>query len=215
MKLLMIGLVALSSSFAQASLQGRVERATEVIDARMGSSEPIPDYVIRESHCIAALRVVKVGFIFGGQGSGGMVSCRTPQGWSAPSFYTVSGVNFGIQIAVQFLETVLSVVTDYGKEVIETATFQLGTDLSFAAGPIGQGSGSGVIPAAHVLSYQKAKGLYVGATINGFVLAHDRAANRRAFGEELSPSKILSIPGRMAPSVLHPYVEALSTYFGE
>lgn len=217
MKICVVVLALLSALFtveSQASLPGRVRSANEVVINRMTSQQPIPAFVIDAARCIAALKVVKAGLIWGGQGSTGMVSCRTQDGqWSEPSFFSVSGVNFGLQIGVQFLESVLVVISDEARKVLDHATFQLGTDLSIAAGPVGAGGGVGVLPNAQVLTYDRAVGLYAGATVNGFVLAHDRPSNQRAYGAEIEPAVLLSTNGDEAPALMTPFVQTLNRYF--
>lgn len=205
---------ALSSLSALATIEGRVRYANEVIANRMTSKQPVPDYVQEAARCIAALKVVKAGFIWGGEGSTGLVTCRTESGhWSEPSFFSVNGVSFGLQIGVQFLESVLVFITDKAREILNHATFQLGVDLSVAAGPVGGGGGAGVLPHAEVLSYQYSVGLYAGATVNGFVLSHDPAANRKAYGMDVAPATLLRTEGDKAAPKVMPFVQTMERYF--
>ena len=192
------------------NLDRRVRIASDIVANRMESRDSIPDYVIEQARCVISIKVVKAGLIWGGSGSTGLVSCRTADGWSAPSFINVSGVSFGIQIGVQFMESVLVVVSDQGRRILDRANFQIGTDVSFAAGPVG--SGSGKMPDADILSYQRTRGLYAGATVNGFILSHGKVRNRRAYEGDISGSTILAIPGSQAPAVLKEFVDTLETY---
>src|SRR4051812_28352378 len=74
----------------------RVKSASQIIVNRQTSALTIPRWVIDQTKCVASLKVVKAGLIWGGQGSTGLVSCRTKHGrWSAPSFFSVDGVSFG------------------------------------------------------------------------------------------------------------------------
>ena len=209
--LLLVWLTA--GSFAHGSLKGRVQSASEVIINRMTSPYPIPQNVIQAAKCVAALKIVKAGFIWGGQGSTGIVTCRTAGNqWSQPSFFSVNGVTFGFQIGVQFLESVLVFITDHARHILDHATFTLGTELSVAAGPVGGGTGVGVIPNAEVLSYQRAVGLFAGATVNGFVLSHDGVLNERAYGMKTVPADMLVTSSLSAPPVLQPFVETMNRY---
>jgi len=194
------------------ALERRVRIASEVVTNRMESPRPIPDSVVAATKCVASLKVVKVGFMWGGEGSTGLVSCRTPEGWSAPSFFNVGGVNFGIQIGVQFIESVLTFMTNHAREILERGTFEIGADLSFAAGPVGTGGGVGVIPEAHILNYQKTVGLYAGATVGGFILTHDPRRNEAAYGTNIAPYEILATPGATAPQLVQPFVEVLERH---
>lgn len=190
----------------------QVALASQVIQHRMASPYSIPPFITDQAQCVAALRVVKVGFIWGGEGSTGLVSCRTQAGWSTPSFFNVGGVNFGLQIGVQFMESVLVFLTDYGRQILSRPTFKVGTDLSFAAGPAGQGGGNGLIPSAHVLTYDNAAGLYAGVTINGFVLAHAPVRNQHVYQQNIAPTVLLTTPGSYAPPVVRPFVDTMNYY---
>jgi lipid-binding SYLF domain-containing protein len=215
MRLTILGcFVALFAQIARADISDRVQSADDVLINRQTSVVPVPAWVIDQTKCLAALKVVKAGLIWGGQGSTGMVTCRTANGhWSEPSFFTVDGVNFGIQIGVQFLESVLVFVTDLARQVLNHATFQLGADLSVAAGPVGGGGGAGQLPNASVLSYQRAVGLYAGATVNGFVLAHNAVFNKQAYGQDVAPADLLATDGEPAPAVVLPFVDTSNKYF--
>lgn len=211
---LALALVVSTQTAVARPIKERVRSASEVIVNRQTSIQPIPKWVVDRSKCVGALRVVKAGFWWGGQGSTGLVSCRTESNkWSAPSFFTVDGVNFGFQIGVQFLESVLLFVTDFARDALNHASFQLGADLSFAAGPVGGGGGAGEMPNAHVLSYQRAVGLYAGATVNGFVLAHNPSFNQQAYETHIEGADLMKFDGDLAPDVVQPYVETLDKYF--
>ena len=191
----------------------RVRSASDVVVNRQTSSASIPRWVIDRTKCFAALRVVKAGLMWGGQGSTGMVSCRTANNrWSAPSFFSVDGVTFGLQIGIQILETVMAFVTDFARDVLNHANFQVGAELSFAAGPVGGGGGPGEMPNAHILSYQKAVGLFAGATINGFVLSHNPRFNRQAYGSDITPVELLKTDGDSTVEVVQPFIETMNRY---
>ncbi len=191
----------------------RVNSAVDVVTNRMTSPQPIPDSVISVARCIAALKVVKAGFIWGGQGSTGLLTCRTPNNeWSEPSFFSVNGVNFGFQIGVQFLESILVFITDSARQILDHPSFTLGTELSVAAGPVGGGGGVGAIPNAQVLSYQRAVGLYAGATVDGFVLSHNPKLINDAYGASIEPHTLLNTSGTSAPASVQPFLKAMDEY---
>lgn len=196
------------------AIENRVRVSSEVIVNRQTSVRPIPAYVINATKCIASMKIVKAGLIWGGEGSTGLVSCKTDQNhWSSPSFFTVDGVNFGAQIGVQFMESVLLFMTDEARRILEQGTFELGADLNFAAGPVGGGGGVGVIPEAQVLTYDRTVGLYAGATVKGMFVGHDRPRNSKVYGENKTPREILASPGATSPAVVQPLVGTLEKYF--
>lgn len=207
-----MAIVAHAGRPAEKAIERRVESAREVLETRMESQRPIPSFVLDRAQCLASLKVVKAGLGWGGQGSTGMVSCRLPSGeWSAPSFFSIDGVTFGLQIGVQFLESVVLFMTDFSRDILRRPRFQIGADISFAAGPYGEGQGAGALPDAHLLVYSRAKGLYAGATINGFLLAHEPRWNEAVYAGVPGP-QILEIPGRQAPEVVWPFVDAVERW---
>lgn len=208
----------LYSSLCQAdvsySTEKRIRVATQVVEDRMRSSLPVPNWVLESSKCLASLKVMKAGFIWGGEGSTGLVSCRLKESgeWSTPSFLNVGGVSFGFQIGIQFIESVVTFMTGQGVDLLHHASVKIGTDLSFAAGPFGQGGGTSVTPQAAVFTYDKAVGLYAGATINGFVLTHGLQRNQEVYGNSKSPADILTTPGMQGPAAVQNFVAMLEKY---
>ncbi|MCB0417468.1 MAG: lipid-binding SYLF domain-containing protein [Bdellovibrionaceae bacterium] len=211
LRVLVLGALFAQTAVArpETPVERRVRVASEVVTHRMLSQFPVPQYIIDASLCAVSLKVVKAGLIWGGQGSTGLATCKVNGEWGAPSFFSIDGVTFGLQIGVQFLESVLLFMTPYGREILQHPTFELGVDLSFAAGPLGGGQGTGVIPNAHVLTYSRTQGLYAGATVNGFVLTHNPRFNGSVYGEGVSPIEVLGTPGSDAPPAVSPFVETM------
>ena len=54
--------------------------------------------------------------------------------------YTMGSATFGLQIGVQVAEVVLMVMTKKGMDSMLSNKFQLGGDVSVAAGPVGAGA---------------------------------------------------------------------------
>jgi SH3 domain-containing YSC84-like protein 1 len=221
MKRVLFGLIlaafAAQNSFATDSVRfmtaRRIRIASEVVANRMLSRLPVPQYVLDHTKCVASLKVVKAGLIWGGEGSTGLVSCRLPdRTWSAPSFLNVGGVNFGFQIGLQFIESVVTFMNDTAQTILTRPTFQVGADLGVAAGPVGAGGGAAVIPNAALLTYSQTAGLYAGATIHGFVLAQGVQRNAEIYGAGVHVSEILRTPGKKAPQAIQPFVEVLERY---
>ncbi len=207
----MLGLGISAPSFGD--VPTKVANASQVIVDRLTSAQPIPKWVSDSGICLASLKTLKVGFIWGGAVCTGMSTCRTAEeDWSEPSFFTVSNVNFGLQIGIQFMESVMVFLTPNAKELL-SGSFQIGVDASFAAGPVGEGSGTGVLPMVDILSYEYSQGLYVGATIDGFIIAPDNRSNRTAYGTSVAPSDLLSTSGTHAPASVRPFLNTIEKRF--
>lgn len=192
-------------------LERRVLFSRKVLEDRMRSENPIPRYVLDEAQCIASIRYVKAGFIFGGEGGNGLVSCRLSDGWSTPSFIRMGGPNVGLHAGVEVLDTVLVFTSPLSRRLIESNTVKLGVDVSAAVGPLGEGTGVS-LPLAGILSYSFSKGVYVGASLHGLIVAHSRDRNYRAYGKDLLPYQILNMSGTTTPQLLVPYTSALEQY---
>lgn len=190
----------------------RVAVSRQVLVERMMSLNPIPRGLLDQAQCIAVMRNVKAGFIFGGEGSTGLVSCRVNGGWSAPSFLNTGGVSFGLLIGGQVVDNVLLFMTPYARQMLNRGNLSLGGDLSVAVGPYGEGVGTNIAPLSNVYVYSAGTGLYAGFSLNGTVMAHGDQRNSTVYGRYLTPGEILSTPGVLAPPVMKPFLDVLNYY---
>jgi lipid-binding SYLF domain-containing protein len=209
----LVVLVSLVTVQAHAfNIERREAITRQVLIERMASPNPIPRYLLNQAHCIGVTRNVKAGFIFGGEGSTGLVSCRTSSGWSAPSFFNTGGVSFGFLIGGQVVDNVLLFMTPFSRQMLNRANLTLGGDLSIAVGPFGEGVGASLVPLSHVLVYSAGTGFYAGFSLNGSVMTHGDERNRLVYGSYLTPGEILSTPGVVAPSLMRRFVDLLEAY---
>jgi len=201
-------------SFASAEgVDDKVKLASQVIASRMASPQPIPDNVLKAARCVAALKVLKGAVFWKEKDSTGVITCRTSDNqWSEPAFFEVSNVSFGFQFGKQSLEAVLIVITDSGEKDAAKLSFTLGTDITFAAGPVGTDGGS-TLPNAEVVAYQSMIGLPDDATVDGFTLKYDPDLINEAYGDEIYPSNLFRTSGTGAPSAVKPFLDTMNTYF--
>src|SRR5260370_21002322 len=84
----------------ESKVTDRVQAAAEVLDQIQGTPDKgIPGEVLGSAECVAVVpSMLKGGFIVGAKYGRGLASCRTPQGWSAPAFFVVTGGSIGFQI---------------------------------------------------------------------------------------------------------------------
>lgn len=213
---LLVSLIAVAAStqaYASAAqerrIAHRVEVSTAVLDERMESADRIPHYILNRAQCIASVRSVKAGLIFGGEGSTGLVSCKVNGQWSAPSFLNAGGVNFGVVIGAQVVDSVLVFMSPNAGQLLSRARLQLGSEATFAVGPVGEGSGVGSIPNANVLTYSSGSGFYAGFSVNGMILSHSSDRNEQVYGK-LTPSQIFAMPSSRAPAAVSSFVAVLN-----
>ena len=135
-------------------------------------------------------QVLKAGFVFGGSGGTGVLLSREGKvDWSAPAFYTMGSVSFGLQIGGESAEVILLVMSQQGMDSLLTSKFQLGGDASIALGPVGGGAKGDVT--ADFLSFAKSKGLYAGLNLDGSYLSVRDGLNKAYYGKEVSPADII------------------------
>lgn len=181
------------------TLQQSVDQALAVIKRFKEMPEKsIPVEVIRDAKGLAVLTVVKAGFIFSARGGQGVVLARTPTGWSGPSGVGTGGAGFGLQIGVQATEFVIVLNTPAAvKAFAQGGNFELGADLSVAAGPVGRHVAGGVMPTAAVYTYSQSQGIFAGVSLEGTVIITKKDRNAEYYGRPVEAGDILS--GQVRP----------------
>jgi lipid-binding SYLF domain-containing protein len=134
--------------------------------------------------------ILKGGFFIGGSGGTGVLLVRGEgNAWSAPAFYTLGAVSFGLQFGGQAAEVVILVNSQKGIDRLLTSSLKLGGDASIAAGPVGIGQAANLT--ADFVSYAKSKGAYIGMSVEGSVLDVRDSLNRAYYGKPVTPVDIL------------------------
>jgi lipid-binding SYLF domain-containing protein len=162
-------------------------QAVEVFNKIM--SEPdnaIPQDLLERAEAVAIFPgVVNAAFIIGGRGGLGLISRRTPTGWSAPAFFKIGGGSFGAQIGGQKIDYIMLIMNDGGLKGLLEDKFEIGGEASIAAGPIGRLSSATTNPTldAGILSYSRTKGLFAGVALKGAVITPDNDRNQAVYGQ--------------------------------
>jgi lipid-binding SYLF domain-containing protein len=193
----------------------RLKRATEVFKEVMATPEKgIPEELLDRCECVAVVPgVTKGGFVVGGRYGKGVVMCRRPDhSWTAPSFLTIEGGSFGLQIGLQKIDLVMLVMNRRGIEKLIGDKFTVGADASAAAGPVGRhvSAETDVKMAAEILTYSRARGLFAGLTLNGAVVKQDKDDNRDFYGKEINARDILLEGTVLMPTEAEALAVALS-----
>jgi lipid-binding SYLF domain-containing protein len=137
--------------------------------------------------------MLRVGLLVGAQHGHGLVTCRTPSGWSSPAFVTLSGGSAGLQAGVESSDVVMLVTSERALERLFQASFQLGADAAAAAGPVGESAqaSTDATMTAEIVSYARSRGLFAGVDLNGLVMKQDRAAIEAVYGKSTGVREIL------------------------
>jgi SH3 domain-containing YSC84-like protein 1 len=76
-------------------------------------------------------------------------------------------------------------------EALQSGHFKVGAGVDAAAGPVGREASGSAGWGASILSYSRAKGAYVGATLQGAELNQDHGKTKALYGSEVGFAAIL------------------------
>jgi lipid-binding SYLF domain-containing protein len=228
MKKFFTGLVVVGLGFAgtcltaaaassKTDLDGRLDAATRVINEVMATPDKaIPNQITEKATCIGVVpSMKKAAFLVGGQYGQGVVTCRTPHGWSAPVFFRIAGGSFGFQIGGQATDLVLVAVNDKGFQALLKNKVKLGGDAAASAGPVGRNAEAGTDWKlnAELLTYSRSKGLFAGIDLTGDEVSQNTEDTTTFYnGNNTSYQDILK--GAVAvPETAKPFVRTVAKYF--
>ena len=114
----------------------RIRESITVLNEVMATSDTaIPASITMKAEGIAIFPgTLKGGFIFGGMRGRGILSARNEDGWSAPTFMTLTGGSIGLQIGGEATDLVLVIMNRRGLEQFVRNQFKFGADAAVAAG---------------------------------------------------------------------------------
>ncbi len=191
------------------------EKAAKVFREIMGAPDKsIPKDILQKAECVAVFpQVIKAGFIVGGRGGRGLASCRTPKGWSGPSYLDMGGGSFGLQIGAQAVDFILLFMNKDGMNKLLGDKFEIGGDATAAAGPVGRqaGASTNIRLDAQILSYSRSKGLFAGLELKGVIIGNDSSNNEKVYGKGVKPTEILQ-GTKTPPADVAPFAETLTRY---
>uniref|UniRef100_A0A6V1LWE2 FYVE-type domain-containing protein n=3 Tax=Heterosigma akashiwo TaxID=2829 RepID=A0A6V1LWE2_HETAK len=178
--------------------------------------QSIPIEYLRRARGLAFLTVAKMGFVLAGKAGTGLVVARRPDGgWTAPSAIATVGVNWGLLIGGEITDYVILLNTQKAVEAFSgRGQVTLGAELGAALGPVGRNAGGnlalgdgGVAP---TYTYSHSKGLFVGVSLEGTVIAARADMNQKFYGQPVLASNLLNgvVPN---PRAAQPLYDALET----
>ena len=197
----------------QEQAKERLENAGNVLHEIMNTPDKgIPQEVISSAKCIAVVpHMIKGGFIFGAKRGKGVATCRTEKGWSAPTFFTITGGSWGLQIGVEGVDLVMLIMNNKGMQDMLNSKFQIGASASASAGPVGRHASAGTDWKLNteILTYSRSRGLFAGLVLNGAWIAQDRDSIVAIYGKEHTVKGLLSgeVP---APADAGPFLKAVT-----
>jgi lipid-binding SYLF domain-containing protein len=190
----------------------RLQHAGAVLHEIMATPDKgIPEEVLDHAKCIAVVpHLVKGGFVFGAESGRGIATCRTANGWSAPAFFTITGGSWGLQIGVEGIDLVMVIQGDKGMAHLINSKFEIGGDVSAAAGPVGRHASADTDWKLNteILTYSRARGIFAGVTLNGAAIRRDDDSTEAFYGHEIPTHDILTgqVP---VPPEAHAFLNAI------
>lgn len=177
----------------QERLQSAGETLQQIVQA---GDKGIPDEVLKGSKCIAVVpSMIKGAFIIGGKHGRGVSTCRLPNGtWSTPAFFTISGGSWGLQFGVEDVQLVLMIMNDEGMRHLLSNKFQVGGEVSGAAGPVGRHASAGTDwkVETQILSYSRSHGLFAGIDLEGSWIERDKDSTMALYGKDYGTTELLT-----------------------
>ena len=154
--------------------------ATNVLGQSVGMESGIPQRLLADAQGIAIVpHMVRGAFVVGLQHGRGVLLVRDANGaWQPPNMIQISGGSIGYQIGVQSTDLVLVFRTPQSVASLLNRTLKIGVDASAAAGPVGRqaSASTDLVMQAEILSYSRARGAFIGVSIDGSSLSLDPAA---------------------------------------
>lgn len=198
--LAVLALTAMASA-QEVNPDRRLEHATEALRAFLSTDSNIPKDLTGKAQCIVIVPgLMKGAFLFGGKYGRGFASCRRVRGgWSAPAAIAIEGGSFGPQLGGSATDLIMLVMNQTGMNRLLGDKFTLGGEVAVVEGPTGRSASANtdLLMTAAMVSYSRAKGLFVGISLEGATLRPDGGENKKLYGHEIGNGDILS--GKVLP----------------
>jgi SH3 domain-containing YSC84-like protein 1 len=180
---------------AQSSQQVTVDGARKVLndlhhDKAFGNAAKL----IRDARAVYIVpKLIKGGFILGGEGGNGVLMAHGMRGYSDPAFFAIGAASFGLQAGLQQSEMVMLIMTPKGLDGILRDNFKIGAQAGISVITLGSGV-EGAIGGASppdIVVWSSSTGLYGGLTVDGSVIKAQPNMDAEFYGKKLTSRDIL------------------------
>jgi SH3 domain-containing YSC84-like protein 1 len=187
------GLIA--AARAQSSQQVTVEGARKVLadlkhDKEFGNAQ----HLMRQARAVLIVpKLLKGGFIVGGEGGEGVLMARGQNGWSDPAFYVIGAASFGLQIGLEQSEMILLIMTKKGLDGVLHDQFKIGAQAGISVATLGAGV-EGAIGGASppdIVVWSSSTGLYGGLTVDGSIIRSEPNQDSAYYGRTVTSRDVL------------------------
>jgi SH3 domain-containing YSC84-like protein 1 len=180
---------------AQSSQQATVEGARKVLsDLRHDKAFGNARQLLRQARAVFIVpKLFKGGFIVGGEGGDGVLMVHNRGGWSAPGFYVIGAVSFGLQAGLEQSELIMLIMTQKGLDGVIHDNFKIGAQAGISVATLGSGV-EGAIGGASlpdVVVWSSSTGLYGGLTLDGSVIRAQPNKDAGFYGRPVTARDVL------------------------
>jgi lipid-binding SYLF domain-containing protein len=165
--------------------------------------------------------VKRVGFFVGIARGEGVVFARGEdrKTFFGPAFYTLQGVNLGVQVGIQSQDIILFIMRRAALETLARGYAILGGNLSVTLGPAGRGISVALDSelSSPCYAYALSRGVFLGVTLEGTKLAENTELNEKFWGRKVKAATILSqfLPPDFASRNLERFLKDLAKRGGK
>jgi SH3 domain-containing YSC84-like protein 1 len=138
-------------------------------------------------------KLLKGGFIVGGEGGDGVLLVHGHGGWSGPAFYALGAASFGLQAGLEQSEVILLIMTQKGLDGVMRDQFKIGAQAGISVVTLGSGV-EGAIGGASlpdIVVWSSSTGLYGGLTIDGSVIRAEPNQTSTFYGRTVTSRDVL------------------------
>jgi SH3 domain-containing YSC84-like protein 1 len=165
-----------------AALPARASDEQKVIDAARETVEQLResttlgkearDLMHKARAVLIVPRLIRAGFILGGEGGSGVLLAHNGGQWSPPCFYGVGGGSIGLQIGGEVSRFMLIIMSDKALNAVMTDEFKLGASAGIAVVTLGAGGEAATTPTGgDIYALAESKGLFGGVALDGTVMS--------------------------------------------
>jgi lipid-binding SYLF domain-containing protein len=198
--------------------EDRIANSSAVMKEILDVPDNIPRDLLDKARCVVVMpSVVKAAFIVGGAYGRGTMVCRTGKNfsgpWGAPAMYALEGGSVGFQIGGEATDFVFLIMNDRGANSLLHSKVKLGADASIAAGPVGRttAADTDAYLRSEILSYSRARGVFVGVSLEGSTLRPDNKADRALYGRDVTAAQIVRESEVRTPSIANSLIAQLES----
>jgi lipid-binding SYLF domain-containing protein len=190
----------------------RIHSATEILNDKQNSDEPIPADLLAHAKGVAIFTLTKAGIGIGGQGGEGIVLLHfgdvNALAWTAPSAINFGGGSIGAQLGFTDTRYIIVLNTDDAVEHF-TGSGKM-TWNATATGTAGSTTGTEKVTTAElerrdIVVYKDTDGVFGGATLGSTTVERKNSINEEAYGDNVRARNILngSVPHPASASRLY------------